>query len=115
MQIPCLICPKTLAYGPAHRVNIVKKFAVEGGWNVFPAVVETNGKLKDKVRVRGPVEVRPEGSHCVHRQRKAAAPRDIFMRRVDELALRWSILGIVRTGWSTKKSLPFSDYCCVAC
>ena len=37
-------------YGPAHRVNIVKKVKVEGGWNFFPAVVEANGKLKDKVR-----------------------------------------------------------------
>ena len=37
-------------FGPAH---IVKKVKVEGGWNFFPAVVETVGKLKDKVRLRG--------------------------------------------------------------
>jgi hypothetical protein len=47
----------------AHCVNIVKKVKVEDGWNFFPAVVETNGKLKDKVRVRGSVEVQPEGSY----------------------------------------------------
>jgi hypothetical protein len=34
-------------YGPARRVNIVKKVKVESGWNFFPAVVEPNGKLKD--------------------------------------------------------------------
>ncbi len=50
-------------YGPAHRVNIVKKVKVESGWNFFPAVVEPNGKLKDKVRVRGEIEVHPEGSY----------------------------------------------------
>jgi integrase len=50
-------------YGPAHRVNIVKKIKVEGGWNFFPAVVESNGKLKDKVRIRGKIEVHPEGSY----------------------------------------------------
>ena len=43
------------AYGPAHRVNIVKKVKVDGQWNFFPAVVEPNGKLKDKVRVRGSI------------------------------------------------------------
>jgi integrase len=50
-------------YGPAHRVNIVNKVKVESGWNFFPAVVEPNGKLKDKVRIRGKIEVHPEGSY----------------------------------------------------
>ena len=35
----------------------------KSGWNLFPAVVESNGKLKDKIRVRGKVEVHPEGSY----------------------------------------------------
>jgi integrase len=50
-------------YGAAQRVNILKKVKTESGWNLFPAVVESNGKLKDKVRVRGKVEVHPEGSY----------------------------------------------------
>jgi hypothetical protein len=45
-------------YGPAHRINIVKKVKVNGAWNFYPAVVESNGKLKDKVRIKGTVEVR---------------------------------------------------------
>jgi hypothetical protein len=48
-------------YGSAHRVNIVKKIKVDGAWNFYPAVVESNGKLKDKVRIKGIVEVHPEG------------------------------------------------------
>ena len=36
---------------------------MEGGWNFFPAVVEINGNLKDKVHVRGSVEVHLEGSY----------------------------------------------------
>jgi hypothetical protein len=30
-------------------------------WNLYPAVVEPNGKFRDKVRVRGKVELHPEG------------------------------------------------------
>ena len=40
-----------------HRVYIVKKVKVESGWNFCPAIVELNGKLKDKVRVRGEIEI----------------------------------------------------------
>ncbi len=50
-------------YGPEHRVNIVKKAKVDGKWNFFPAVVESNGKLKDKIRVRGSIEVHTEGAY----------------------------------------------------
>jgi hypothetical protein len=40
-------------YGSGNRVNIVKKARVNGTWNFYPAVVESNGKLKDKIRVHG--------------------------------------------------------------
>ena len=33
------------SYGPSQRVNIVKKVKVDGAWNFYPAVVESNGKL----------------------------------------------------------------------
>ena len=60
MSIPTM--PKVASgYGPDHRVNIVKKVKVDGAWNFYPAVVESNGKLKDKVRIKGTVEVHPEG------------------------------------------------------
>ena len=49
------------AYGSENRVNILKKVKVGKNWNLYPAVVEPNGKLRDKVRVRGKVELHPEG------------------------------------------------------
>ena len=48
-------------YGPENRVNILKKVKVGKTWNLYPAVVESNGRLRDKVRVRGKVEIHPEG------------------------------------------------------
>ena len=51
-------------YGPENRVNILKKVKVGKTWNLFPAVVESNGKLRDKVRVRGKVEIHPEGFYA---------------------------------------------------
>jgi hypothetical protein len=51
------------SYGPTQRVNILKKIKVDGAWNFYPAVVESNGKLKDKVRIKGAVEVHPEGTY----------------------------------------------------
>ncbi len=52
-------------YGNEHRVNILKKVKVGSSWNLFPAVVEPNGKLRDKVRVRGKVEVHSEGYYYI--------------------------------------------------
>lgn len=52
-------------YGPENRVNILKKVKVGKTWNLYPAVVESNGKLRDKVRVRGKVEVHPEGFYYI--------------------------------------------------
>jgi hypothetical protein len=41
------------SYGPTQRVNILKKIKVDGAWNFHPAVVESNGKLKDKINIKG--------------------------------------------------------------
>jgi len=48
-----------------NRVNILKKVKVGKIWNLYPAVVEPNGKLRDKVLVRGRVEVHPEGCYYI--------------------------------------------------
>ena len=56
---------KHSGYGPAHRVNILKKVSVNGKWNLFPAVVEPNGTLKNKVRIKGQIEVHPEGAYYI--------------------------------------------------
>jgi len=50
-------------YGTENRVNILKKVKVGRTWNLYPAVVEPNGKLRDKVRVHGQVEVHSETSY----------------------------------------------------
>src|SRR5260370_29036946 len=52
-------------YGSETRVNILKKVKVSRNWNLYPAVVEPNGKLRNKVRVRGKVEVHPEGYYYI--------------------------------------------------
>ena len=51
-------------YGSENRVNILKKIKVGANWNLYPAV-EPNGKLRDKVRVRGKVEAHPEGYYYI--------------------------------------------------
>src|SRR5260370_42199270 len=50
-----------LQYG--NSINLIKKikWAASGRW--APAVLEPNGKLKDRVQVNGTVEVHPEGSY----------------------------------------------------
>jgi len=53
------------AYGPENRVNILKKVKVGKIWNLYPAVLEPNGRLRDKVRVRGKIEVHPEGYYYI--------------------------------------------------
>jgi len=50
-------------YGSANCVNILKKSKVGKNWNLYPAVVEPNGELRDKVRVRGKAELHPEGDY----------------------------------------------------
>src|SRR5271165_725284 len=52
-------------YGSENRVNILKKVKIGKNWNLYPAVVEANGKLRDKVRVRGKIEVHPEGYYYI--------------------------------------------------
>src|SRR5258708_25442290 len=52
-------------YGTETRVNILKKVKVGTNWNLYPAVVEPNGKLRDKVRVRGKVELHPKGYYYI--------------------------------------------------
>ena len=49
----------------ADRVNLIKKIKVDGSWRFAPAVPEPNGRLKDKVRVNGQVEVHAEGAYFI--------------------------------------------------
>jgi hypothetical protein len=74
-------------YGPDHRVNIVKKIKVDGAWNFYPAVVESNGKLKDKVRIKGTVEVDPEGAYYLQWREGKSRLREPVPDRTDVLDL----------------------------
>ena len=49
----------------ADRVNLLKKIKVGTAWRFAPVVAEPNGRLKDKVRIDGSVEVHTEGSYYI--------------------------------------------------
>jgi integrase/recombinase XerD len=78
-----------------RRVNILKKVIVNGTWGLYPAVLEPNGKLKDKIRVKGEIEVHAEGTYYIEwrvgakRNREAIADRasvsDLARRKALEL------------------------------
>jgi hypothetical protein len=46
---------------PKACVNVLKKVNVKGTWKLCPIVRESNGPLKDKVRVHGRIEVHGQG------------------------------------------------------
>jgi hypothetical protein len=43
----------------ADRVNLIKKIKTASGWRFAPVVPEANGRLKDRVRINGQIEVHP--------------------------------------------------------
>lgn len=47
------------------RVNILKQVKVRDRWKLVPAVIEANGKLKDRVRINGRVETHLEGIYFI--------------------------------------------------
>src|SRR5580658_8404077 len=85
---------KNPGYGAAGRVNILKKVKVNGAWGLYPAVVESNGKLKDKVRVKGAVEVHSEGQYFIEwwegtkRKREQIAERTEILDRARRKSLQ---------------------------
>ena len=70
------------AYGH-NRVNILKKVRVGKNWNLYPAVVEPNGKLRDKVLVRGKIEVHPEGCYYIEWWLEGARKREQIKDRLE--------------------------------
>jgi integrase/recombinase XerD len=46
---------------PGACVNVLKKVRTNGGWKLCPVVRESNGRLRDRVRVNGRTEVHSEG------------------------------------------------------
>ena len=75
--------------GNENRINILKKAKVGTSWNLYPAVVVPNGKLRDKVRVRGKVEVHPEGYYCIGWWQEGRIRTGLAgLRRPDQIDLR---------------------------
>lgn len=61
------------------QVNILKKVRTGEGWRLCPVVRETNGRLRDRVRVGGRIEVHAEGVYYLEwreagRRLRAAIP-----------------------------------------
>jgi hypothetical protein len=83
------------------RVNILKEIKVDGAWKLMPAVLEPNGRLKDKVRIVGSIEIHSEGTYYIEwwegpkRKREAISDR----ARVPDLANRKALaLAAARAG-----------------
>lgn len=49
----------------ADRVNLIKKIKTADGWRFASVIPETNGRLKDRVRINGQIEVHPEGAYYI--------------------------------------------------
>lgn len=92
----------------ADRVNLIKKIKLGTIWTFAPVVPEANGRLKDKVRVKGEVEVHPEGSYYIEwwesgRRRREATTREDAI----ECARHKSVeLRAIRAGLIAAPELP---------
>lgn len=68
-----------------NQVNVLKKVKVEGQWNLCPVVVETDGKLKDRVQVNGSAELHSEGVYYIEwredgqRRRQSISNRNLVL------------------------------------
>lgn len=95
--------PRPLDYGPtgAH-VNVLKKIKTDGAWKLCPAVRETNGRLRDRVRVNGKIEFHSEGVYYLEwreegrRRRQAVSnPAEVLERaRLKSLELESRRAGV---------------------
>lgn len=61
------------------RVNVIKKVKVNGQWKFCPAIIESSGRLKDRVRSNGHKEIHPEGVYYIEwrengQRRRRAVP-----------------------------------------
>jgi hypothetical protein len=82
----------------ADRVNLIKKIKVT--WRFAPVVPESNGRLKDKVRVNGTVEVHTEGAYYIEWRERGKRCRVSVSREdaVDQARRKAVELRAVRDG-----------------
>ena len=84
----------------ADRVNLIKKIKVENAWRFAPVVPESNGRLKDRVRVNGKVEVHSEGAYYIEWRERGKRCRVTVSREdaVDQARRKAVELRAVRDG-----------------
>lgn len=91
------------------RVNVLKKVKVNGQWKFCPAVVEANGRLKDRVRIHGITESHPEGVYYIEwrqsgqRRRQAVANRNEVL---EQARLKALAMEAARAGMQSNFSPP---------
>lgn len=103
---------------PGTSVNVLKKVRTSQGWRLCPVVREANGRLRNRVRVNGHVEVHGEGVYYIEwredgRRCREAIPNsaEVLERaRLKSLELEarkaGAALDIVRTQEPLRSSLP---------
>ncbi len=86
------------AYG--DRVNLIKKIKIGNAWRFAPVVPEANGKLKDRVRINGAVEVHPEGTYFIEWREGGKRRRETAVREdaVDQARRKAVELRAIRDG-----------------
>lgn len=84
----------------ADRVNLIKKIKVAGSWRFASVVPEPNGRLKDKVRVNGTVEIHTEGAYYIEWRERGKRCRVSVPREdaVDEARKKAVELQAIRDG-----------------
>ncbi len=71
--------------GLRWRVNVVKKVKVNGLWKFCSVVIESNGKLRDRVRINGHAEVHPEGVYFIEWRESGQRRRQAVQSRSEVL------------------------------
>ena len=101
--MPALKPRGTLLNAPeyADRVNLIKKIKSAAPGVLRPSFLKPNGRLKDKVRINGKVEVHTEGAYYIEwRERGKAMPRTAVTREeaIDQARRKAVELRAVRDG-----------------
>lgn len=67
------------------RINVLKKVKVHGQWKLCPVVIETSGRLKDRVRVKGRTELHSEGVYYIEWRENNQRRRQAIPNRTEVL------------------------------
>ncbi len=103
----------------ADRVNLIKKIKIGKIWTFAPVVHEANGRLKDKVRVNGQVEVHTEGAYYIEwwesgRRRREATTREDAIecarhKSVERRAIRAGLIASPEPSSVAEAKTPIGD------